>query len=295
VVWETAVRSTSSDLGGIVSMLSATAILIVGDAFVKLVTADLPPFEVLFWRSTAASMACAVLVTWRGEWREISGMWNPRALTRALGETACTLCYIVALVRMPIADVVAILQTTPLLVILGAALILRERIGPGRIFLALVGFVGALMVAQPGSAGFSIAALLAFAAAGFGAVRDLAGRTVPKEVPIMVVNLATMAMMIVASGVLSIALEDWVAPSARHLTFLGFAGLFLALGHIGLLLAYRLGRAGAVAPFFYCLALWAVIVGFLVWGDLPNTLALAGIGLIVASGIAIVSLTERRA
>src|SRR3954463_5688692 len=163
----------SSDLGGIAAMLAATAVFVVGDSFLKLVTEDLPTFEALFLRSIAASLACAVLVALRGEWRAISGILDVRALGRAAGETLCTLCYVVALARMPIADVIAILQTGPLIMILGAAFLLRERIGPARLALLLAGFAGALMVAQPGPTGISPAALLAFASALLIAARDL--------------------------------------------------------------------------------------------------------------------------
>jgi drug/metabolite transporter (DMT)-like permease len=203
----------SSDLSGIAAMLTATALFVVGDSFMKLVTEDLPPFEVLFLRSIAASLACAVLVALRGDRRGISGVFDLRALLRAAGETLCTLCYIVALARMPIADVIAILQTGPLILILGAAFLLRERIGPARVALALVGFAGALMVAQPSASGVPPAALLAFGAALLGAARDLVGRGVPTSIPVTVVILATMLMMIVAAGVMSLGLETWVAPT----------------------------------------------------------------------------------
>jgi drug/metabolite transporter (DMT)-like permease len=284
----------TSDLAGITAMLAATAVFVVGDSFMKLVTEDLPPFETLLLRSIAASLACAVLITLRGEWRVISGVFNGRAILRACGETLCTLCYVVALARMQIADVIAILQTTPLLVMLGAALLLRERIGLVRGALALVGFAGALMVAQPGTSGVPPAALLAFGAAILGAVRDIAGRSVPHRIPVMVINFATMLMMIVAAGGMSLVLETWTAPSGRHLGFLGLAGLLLTLGHGALLLAFRLGRTGSVAPFFYSFALWGVMAGLMVWGTLPNALALFGITLIVGSGIAIVLAGQNR-
>ncbi|MGY0574798.1 DMT family transporter [Bradyrhizobium sp. RDM12] len=172
-------RKDASDISGIAAMVAATAFFVVGDSFMKLVTEDLPPFEVLFLRSIAATLACAVLVTFRREWSAISGLLNARALLRAVGETLCTLCYVVALARMPIADVIAILQTTPLILILGAAFLLRERIGPTRVALALVGFAGALMVAQPSASGLPSAALLAFAAALLGAGRISSGVVYP--------------------------------------------------------------------------------------------------------------------
>jgi drug/metabolite transporter (DMT)-like permease len=281
------------DLGGVTAMLAATAFYVVGDSFMKIVTADLPPFEVLFLRGIAASFACAVLVTLRGEWSAISGMLNGRALLRAGGETLSTLCYIVALARMPIADVVAILQTAPLLLIFAVAIILREEIGPARVALALAGFAGALMVAQPGTGEVSSATLFAFAAALFIAARDLIGRGVPTPIPATVVILATVIMVMVAGGVMSLAVESWTAPTGQHLAYLSLAGLFVTLGHIGLLLAYRLGRTASVAPFFYSFALWGVVSGLVVWGELPNALSLTGIALIVGSGVAIVALDQR--
>jgi drug/metabolite transporter (DMT)-like permease len=138
-----------SDLGGITAMLAATAAFGIGDSFMKIVIEDLPPFEVLFLRGIAASFACAVLVSLRAEWSAISGLLNLRALLRAAGETLTTLCYVVALARMPIADVIAMLQTAPLILMLGAAIFLRERIGPARLALALMGFAGALRSPEP--------------------------------------------------------------------------------------------------------------------------------------------------
>ena len=285
---------TTSDLGGIAAMLAATASFVVCDSFMKLVTADLPPFEVLFLRGVAASFACAVLLLVLGDWRAVSGALHPRALLRALGETLSVLCYIVALARLPIADVIAILQTAPLAVVLGAAFLLRDRIGPLRLVLVLAGFAGALMVAQPSADGVSPAALLAFASALLIAARDLVGRGVPAQIPVMVITFATNVMVMAVSGVLTLAVEGWVAPQGWHLAFLGCAGLFVTLGHVGVLIGYRLGRTVVVAPFFYSFALWGLISGLVIWGALPNALALAGIALIAGSGIALVVSDQRR-
>jgi drug/metabolite transporter (DMT)-like permease len=283
-----------SNLTGVAAMLAGTASFVVGDSFMKLVTSDLPPFEVLFLRGVAASLACGLLLVLLGDWRVVSSALHPRALLRAAGETLSVLCYIVALARMPIADVIAILQTAPLILILAVAFLLRERVGAARVALALVGFAGAFLVAQPGSAGISPAALFAFASAVLIAARDLIGRDVPARIPVMVVTFATNVMVMVVAAAMSLGFESWQAPMGWHVAFLGFAGLFVTLGHVGLLLAYRLGRTAAVAPFFYSFAIWAVLSGLLVFGALPNALALAGIALIVASGVAIVLLDQRR-
>jgi drug/metabolite transporter (DMT)-like permease len=283
----------TSDLSGIAAMLAATAVFVVCDSFMKLVMEDLPPFEVLFLRGIAASLACAALLVVSGDWRRVSGALHGRALLRAAGETLSVLCYIVALSRLPIADAIAILQTAPLIVVLGAAFVLRERIGPARVALVLVGFAGAIMVAQPGPAGVSTAALLAFASAVLIAARDLVGRDIPGSIPVMVVAFATNVMVMAGAAASSLAFETWAAPSGRHLLYLGLAGLFVTFGHIAVLSAYRLGRTAVVAPFFYGFAVWGVLAGLIIWGTLPNALALVGIALIAGSGIAIIVLDQR--
>jgi drug/metabolite transporter (DMT)-like permease len=284
----------TSDMRGVAAMLAATATFVASDTFMKLVTQDLPPFEVLFIRGVAAVLACAAVVGVRGEWNAVSGAFETRTLLRAAAETLSTLCYVVALARMPIADVIAVLQTAPLILMLGAGFLLRETIGPARVALAFVGFGGAVMVAQPGSDGVSPAVLLAFGAALLIAARDIVGRGVPARIPVTMIILATMVLETAIAGLMSFGLEDWTPPSSVHLTFLGLAGLLVALGHVGLVLAYRLGRTATIAPFFYSFALWGVLSGFLVWGELPNALALLGIALIVTSGVAIVVLDQRR-
>jgi drug/metabolite transporter (DMT)-like permease len=284
----------TSDFRGVAAMLAATASFVICDSFMKLATESLPPFEVLFLRGVAASLASAGLLVVLGDWRFASGALEVRPLLRAAAETLSVLCYIVALALLPIADVIAILQTAPLLLIVGAALVFGERIGPARLALVLVGFAGALMVAQPGPSGISSAALLAFVSALLIAARDLIGRGVPAHIPVIVVTFATNVMVMLAAAASSVGLETWAAPSGRNVAFLGLAGLFVTFGHAGIILAYRLSRTATVAPFFYSFALWAVLAGLIVWRALPNALALAGIVVIVASGIAIVLIDQRR-
>jgi drug/metabolite transporter (DMT)-like permease len=288
------VMRRTSNLSGIAAMLAATASFVVCDTFMKLVTSDLPPFEVLFLRGVAASLACGLLLVPLGDWRAISSAVHLRPLMRAAAETLSVLCYIVALARLPIADVIAIMQTAPLFLILAIAFLLREPVGAARVVLVILGFAGGVLVAQPGPDGISSAALLAFASAVLIAARDLIGRGVPARIPVMVVTFATNVMVMAVAGAMSVGFERWQAPTGRHLAFLGFAGLFVTFGHVGLLLAYRLGRTAAVAPFFYSFALWGVLSGVFVFGALPNTLALAGIALIAGSGVAIVLIDRRR-
>jgi drug/metabolite transporter (DMT)-like permease len=200
----------------------------------------------------------------------------------------------VALAGMPIADVLAIVQTAPLVLILLAASIFRERIGPVRIGLIAAGFVGALLVAQPDAHGISAVALLAFASAIGTALRDITSRTVPAAIPPLAVTFAIVVIVMLGSGAGMALTEDVVMPSAKHTLYLLGAGLGVTAGHFGIFLAYRLGAPGVIAPFFYSFVLWAVLSGIIVFRELPNPLAMAGIAAIVASGLGIVLIDRRQ-
>lgn len=275
-------------------MVVSTGSYVINDSLMKLATEGLPPYQVLVLRGIAAMAWGTPLLLLAGYGRQLPLMFEGRVVLRNLLETAGILCYVVALAHMPIADVSALTQLTPLLVILGASLLLGEKVGGVRMALIGCGFIGAVMVARPTGAGISVYALLGLANAVVGAGRDLAGRRVGPEVPGLVVALsAALIVLVVALGV-HLAFETWVAPQGRHLLLLAAAGLFLMSGHFFLFMAYRIGPTRVVAPFYYSFTVWAVISGLLVFGALPTPVAMAGILLIVASGVAVVLMEGRR-
>lgn len=275
-------------------MTIATGSYVVNDTMMKLATESLPPYEALTLRGIWATLWGLPLLLLLGYRRKLPMIADGRVLARNLCETAAILCYVVALANMPIADATALGQVTPLLVILGAAFLLRERIGGLRAALIGTGFLGALMVAQPTGAGISVYALLALGNAVFCAGRDLVGRGVRAEVPGLIVAFSAAVVVLLGATTAHLLTESWVAPSARHVILLCGAGLFLMGGHFFLFTAYRAGSTHTVAPFYYTFTLWAMVSGVLAFGHLPNRLALVGILLVSASGLAVVLLDERR-
>ena len=274
-------------------MVFATASFVVCDSFMKLATEALPPFEVLFLRGVAATLCCGALLLVLRQGHVLRHSFHKAAVLRAGFETAAVLCYIVSLSIMPIADVIAIVQTAPLLLIVLLAVIWRERIGPRRIALIAVGFAGAILVAQPSASGLSFAAGLAFVSALGVALRDVFSRTVPSTVPALAVTFSTVIIVMIGAGLMMLLTEDVAMPSPKHALYLLAAGVFVTIGHYAIFLAYRLGAPGAVAPFFYSFAIWAVVAGVLIFHEWPNPLALIGIAAIIASGLGIVLLDRR--
>lgn len=275
-------------------MIVSTGSYLVNDTMMKLATTGLPSYEVLFLRGAAATLWGFPLLFLLGYGKQIPLIFDRRVLRRNLLELAAILCYVVALANMQIADSTALGQITPLLMLVGSSILFGERIGGQRMALIGLGFIGALMVAQPTMQGISVYALLALGNATLSAARDLVGRRVPTEVPGMIVAISAVVVVLIGAGAAHLASERWVMPEARHLLLMAGAGFFLIFGHFFIFMAYRVGPTSAVAPFYYCFTVWAVISGLLVFGQLPNTLAICGILLVVGSGLTIVSLDQRR-
>jgi drug/metabolite transporter (DMT)-like permease len=275
-------------------MILATGSYVINDTMMKVATEALPPYEVLMLRGTAAMIWGLPLLLVLGYGKRMPEMFDGRVLLRNLCEMGGILCYVVALANMPIADASALGQITPLIVLLGASLILRERISGLTMALIGCGFIGALMVAQPTGQGISIYAVLAIANAVLSAARDLAGRRIGAAVPGMIVAISAVVVVLVGAGAAHLLLEPWVVPATQHLLLLAGAGLFLIFGHFFIFMAYRVGPTGVVAPFYYCFTVWAGISGLVVFQQFPNPVAMGGIVLVIASGLAVVLLGERQ-
>jgi drug/metabolite transporter (DMT)-like permease len=283
----------SPNLRGIGAVILATAAFVANDTCMKLALSDSPPFQVLVMRGIAALLWCLPVILAVGLIRELPKAFNPWVVLRSLSEVAAILCFISALGHMPIADVTAIAQIAPLLVLLGMWLFFGERVGSLRLGLVGLGITGALLVAQPGGEAASPFAILGFFTAVGAAGRDILSRKVPARTPALVVTFSTLLIVMLGAVLMSILFETQVQPTFRHGWLMFIAGFFLMCGHALVFMAYRVAPARVVAPFNYSFMIWAGLSGLLVFGDVPNGLALAGMGLILAAGLAVVLLEGR--
>jgi drug/metabolite transporter (DMT)-like permease len=286
--------TSPSSMKGIACMVLATGAFVACDSCMKLVMADAPPLQVLFMRGVAASLWCLPLLFVLGYGKLIGESLNRWVLLRALCEVVGVICFVIALARMPIADITAIFQIAPLLVLLGVSLIWHERIGPIRMGFIALGIGGALLVAQPGAETASPYAVFGFATAAGVAVRDLVARKIPQTIPVLVASFTTLVVVMICAGAATAVFESWSPPTPRHLMLMATSGLFLMFGHMLVFLAFRFARASSVAPFYYSFTLWAVLSSIVVFGEVPNLLSLGGMVLILTSGLAIILLDGRR-
>jgi drug/metabolite transporter (DMT)-like permease len=285
--------AVSPNLRGIGAALIATGAFVANDTCMKLALSDAPPFQVLVMRGISACLWCLPAVLLLGYGRDLPKTFNPWVLLRSFSETGAILCFILALAQMPIADLTALVQITPFLVLMGSWLLWGEKIGSLRLVLIAVGIAGAIMVAQPGQAAASPFAIFGFLTAVGAAGRDLATRKVPTGTPALVVTFSTLLIVMLTALACMLAFEAPVPPTARHIGLMAVAGIFLMGGHLFIFLAFRLAPARTVAPFLYAFMLWAGISGLVVFDQVPNALALSGMALILLAGLGVIMLEGR--
>jgi len=195
-----------------------------------------------------------------------------------------TMLYLASLFSLPIANATSINLATPLFITVLAALLLAEQVGWRRWSAILAGFTGVLMVIQPSADGFNVYSLVCLLATLGHAIRDLLTRRIAPGTPSILITLATAASVTLLAGVLSV-IDGWQAFGWLQLGTLALASIFLAGGYYWIIDAMRHGEVSLVAPFRYAGLLWALMLGWLIWGGIPNLLAWAGIGLLIGSGL----------
>ncbi|MGB1066879.1 MAG: DMT family transporter [Paracoccaceae bacterium] len=275
----------TENLKGAMLMVLSMAAFTTNDLFVKLLGAQLPLSQILMLRGAVALLMIAGLCQFYRAWtiRYARKDWGLIAL-RCAADVCATYFFLNALINMPIANATAILQLLPLTVALGAALFLHELLGWRRMIAIGIGFLGMLMIVRPGAEGFSNYSYYALIAVLFITLRELVTRSMSAHIPsLMITFFAALSVFIYAS--ISMLYIEWVPVERMQAWYLVACSLLICAAYFFSVLAARVGELSFVAPFRYTGLLWALLFGFLVYGDWPTHLALAGAGLVVAAGL----------
>ncbi len=267
-------------------MVGSMAAFAVEDLFLKRAAMALPPGQVI-----AMMGAGGALVFWLFAALKRQPILTLRALRgapllRALSEAAATMLYITALALIPLSINSALLQASPLVVTMGAALVLGERVGWRRWTAIAVGFSGVLIVLQPWNAAFQAAGLLTVLCVVVLAARDLSTRAMPVDIGTF--QLVTWAYMaLVPAGLVLMTLGgDGFAPIDPTRWFdLALALMSGLIGYYAVTAATRLGEAAVIAPFRYTRLVFALILAMLFLGERPGPAMLIGAALIIGSGL----------
>ncbi len=278
----------------VLMIVGAVATFSIMDATIKTMLPRLPvPF--LVWARWTFQVVAMLI--WLGPTmgRGMVRTQRPRLqLLRGLLLISSSLCFFMALRSLPLAEATAINYTTPVLVILLAVLFLGERMTRPRIAFVVAGVVGMLLIVRPGADLFRGASLLVLCSASFYAVFQILTRVMAREDP----RVMLLYPALVGAAVMTVA---WPLLGSRlDLTWLDMAKLVMigvlgTGGHFLLILAFQRAPASALTPFTYVHLVFATLVGWLVFGDFPDTLTLVGMAVIGGSGLLLTWHERRRA
>ncbi|MEM7116350.1 MAG: DMT family transporter [Chloroflexota bacterium] len=265
-------------------MVLAMLGFVFNDTLTKLSSADVGVFQAMFIRAAMLSLFIGLLV-----WRQGLPL-NPLAYLdkmlwlRIVAEIGGAILFFTALFNMPLANVTAVLQVTPLLITLILALFLGEQVGWRRYLAIFAGFLGVMFIIRPGSSGFNIYSLAALGAVVGIVIRDLATQRVPSHIPSLFVVYATTVINALTTGLLTFV-NGWEPIGWTTYGILAGAACFVYVGYIFSVLTMRVGEASFTATFRYTSLVWAILMGVLVFGDFPDGLTLLGAGIVTVAGI----------
>ena len=275
----------SENMRGAGLMMLAMVGFTLNDTALKMLAGDAPLFQLLFIRGVLATAALAAMAHFMGQLDfRMSRRDMKWVCLRAIGEASAAYFFLTALFHMPLANATAILQTLPLTVTLGAALFMGMPFGWRRGATILIGFIGVLLIVRPGTEGFNQYSVYALVAVLCVTLRDLSTRLVSQAVPSLTVTVTSAAGVMVFFGALQLP-APWEPMDLTEIGLLLAATTSIVGGYAFSVMVMRIGDISFIAPFRYTGLIWALILGWLVFGDWPHPLTLIGGGIVVASGI----------
>lgn len=279
-------NSTRSDRVslGILYMLGATLMFAASNAISKWQVAGYSFDEVLFFRALASLATVSLIILPRTGAAVFRTRRMGAHFARSATQTAGQSCLIIALGLMPLGGAIAINFSAPLFATLLAAFWLKERVSPSRGAALAIGFAGVLLVAAPGADTFRIGALFAVAnALLYGSVTAaVRGMSATESAETL-----TMYQMVFMSAffALGLPLSGFTWPTTTDLVALIVNGVVNSIGQYWWTRSLSHAPPAAVGPFFYFSLVWAMVLGFVFWAEVPTAPLVAGSAIVVGSGL----------
>ena len=264
-----AAETRASDRRGAILMSLSMFCFILNDTVTKLLSTTVGIGEFVFLRGLFATAMIFGLVTITGHFRRLHLALDRVVVIRALFDLLATGLFIAALFHMPLPNVTAVMQAVPV---------------TATLMTIAVGLVGVLLIIKPGSSAFDPAIVLAAAAMVAVAIRDLVTRRIGSQIPSAVVTLTT-AFLVMLGGAGWSAVEGLQPMAPQTAMALALAAVFLIAGQLLMVQAVRAAGIAATTPFRYTNVVWALVLGWAIFGFIPDSLAFIGIVLIAGSGL----------
>jgi len=268
---------------GIACMVASCGAASLNDVAIKWIVNTLPIGELLCLRAVATLLGTALLARRDGGLRAVRVHNFGGQLLQAVLSAMAMLLFVMSLRSLPLADAIALLFAGPLMAIVLAAILLGETVGWRRWSAVVIGFMGVLIILRPGADSFTAAAILPVGAAAAGALRDIVTRRLcASESSTSVVVVTTIVMI---AGTSTTAPFGWIWPTPGQLVLIAFAGLAITATLYLSIESLRFGDVALVSPFRYTTMVWAVLLGYLFFGTIPDPWVTLGSILVVGSGL----------
>jgi len=271
-------------LRGILLIVAAVGVFVCMDTVAKVLTRWYPPPLIVWARYASNVLVLLAFLAATGQLRRLKSARPALQFARGLLLALATLLFFTSLSVLPLADANAIAFVMPLFVAALAVPMLGERLEMPRLIAILAGLTGALVVVRPGSSLFTPYALLPMGMALCNALYQILTRKLAGlEHPMTSLSWGAMVGAILMSAVAPFV---WTPPEAfSHGLLIVLIGVLASVGHWLLIKAYEHASATLLVPFTYTALAWAMISGWLVFGDFPDGWSLVGMGIIVLSGL----------
>ncbi len=267
----------------IACMVGAVAFLTTSDALIKSLSGTYPVGQLLFVRSVFVWPWIFLIALRYGGLHILRIKSTKGHFLRGLLVIASTFLFVTGLQYLPLATAISAIFMGPLFITAMAPLLLSERVGWRRWLAVLVGFIGVLIMVRPGTEAFQWAILFPIAGAMCGGLRDLITRRISQDESTLAM-LAVTTVVIMIAGVATIPF-GWSELRYQDLVTFAVSGGLVCGGHYLMIDAFRRGEAGLVAPFKYTSLLWALLIGYFAFGELPDGSTLVGATIIVSAGL----------
>ncbi len=281
-----------SPIRGIAYMVAALFLLTVGDALTKWVGSSLPVGQVIFFRALFIFIPTMAIVFTSGGLATLKVTDRRGVGTRAVLYCCTTALITTSMILLPLADASALLFAGPLFVTALATPMLGEYVGWRRWTAVLVGFVGVIIMLRPTPDAIQVLAVVPIVAALFSAFRDITTRRISATESSNAIMFWSNVVLLAAAALT--APFGWEPMRFADLAQLALLGIIVGVAHWVMIEAYRFGEAAVVSPFKYTAIVWATLLGYFVWGTVPDAFIISGGALVIASGLYILHRETRR-
>ena len=276
-------KNDPSSLRGICCMLGGALSLTINDAMAKYLTQSYPVGQVVALRGLSIIMLLIAFLFFMNNLQALKIFSWKGHIFRAGAMTGSTFLFITGLSLLPITDAIAIAFVAPILTTILGVLVLKKAVSWKRWAAIFVGFFGIIIILQPSSDAFKIAAIAPLGAAAFGAARDVITRALSESESSLSI-LFTSMLMITIAGFLTYPL-GWSAVKPSHIWIFITSSLLVGLAQYLMIEAFRLGEIALISPFKYSSLLWATLIGLVIWDELPSKHVVLGAFILILSGI----------